>query len=349
MLFYADSATEKGRQVFEEYDVNATPQVMIALADGRVVDRIIGYDGDPEVFKHTIENLIENEENLLSLAQAYEADPENMALAVTLAREYGLRYVFTKMFDLSETIQQNRSDAELHMVPFGKDSTEVSAFEYARYLRSYIGYEEVLEFLEEFPGSNLCEFAFDNLGWYLANSFDKEEILGIYYELLDEYPGDPTLLTSLVLHYEGADADHGKGVDHARALYRDHSEVFTPSLHKSYAALLILTGAEEDASQIYGDEFGISLLTSNDYAAMNEWAWFWSLKEEHLQTALTIARTAVEGDPTGSKWDTLSMVYWKLGRFREAISAEKKGMKLDPDNRDKYQKRIDEIRADMER
>jgi len=347
VLYYADSATEEGQRVFQEYDVNATPQVMVALADGRVVDRIIGYDGDPEVFKQTIEGVVESEKNLLNLELAYEKDPGNMALAVTLAREYGLRYVFTKMHAFSEIVQQHKPEAELYMVPFGKDDAEVSAFEYARYLRSYIGYDEVLEFIEEFPGSALREYVFENLGWYLANSFEKEEILAIYYALLEQYPGDPTLLTSLILHYEQADAGQEKGVQHARELHRDHPEVFTPSLNKSFAVLLITTGAEGDAARIYGEEFGRSLLTGDDYVAMNEWAWFWALKEKYLETALAVARTAVEGDPTGSKWDTLSMVYWKLDRYREAITAEEEGMKLDSDNRDKYQKRIDEIRADM--
>lgn len=106
---------------------------------------------------------------------------------------------------------------------------------------------------------------------------------------------------------------------------------------------------EERASKVYGEDFGKTLLAGDDYAAMNEWAWFWALKEKYLQTALLVAQTAVEGDPTGNKWDTLSMVYWKLSRYEEAIEAEEEGMRLDPGNRAKYEARIEEIRADMRR
>lgn len=346
ILYYADSSTEEGQQVFQEYDVNATPQVMVALADGRVVDRIIGYDGEPETFRQELESVIESESNLFSLAQAYEEDPGNMALAVTLAREYHKRFVFKEMLILSEIVQQNRQQAEQHMVPFGRGGAEVSAFEYARYLRAYIGYKEVYEFLTEFPESAMREAAFENLGWYLTNRFEKEDILNIYDALLKKYPADPILLTSLIQYYEKAETGKERGVLYAGMLYQHQPEEFTPTLLKSYAALLIETGREEEASQVYGEEFGRSLLSGDDYVAMNEWAWFWSLKEKYLQTALTVARTAVEGDPTGGKWDTLSMVYWKLGSHEEAIAAEEEGMRLDPENREKYQERIDEIQAE---
>jgi tetratricopeptide (TPR) repeat protein len=82
---------------------------------------------------------------------------------------------------------------------------------------------------------------------------------------------------------------------------------------------------------------------------LNEYACDWSLAGKNLKSALKAAKKSIELKDTDNAWDTLSLVYWKMGKYQEAIEAEEKALQLAGGKDKDYEKRISDIKAEMEK
>jgi len=61
------------------------------------------------------------------------------------------------------------------------------------------------------------------------------------------------------------------------------------------------------------------------------------------------AKKSIELKNDHNYWDTLSMVYWKMGKYQEAIEAEEKALQLAGGKNEGYEKQISDIKAEMEK
>jgi cytochrome c-type biogenesis protein CcmH/NrfG len=62
------------------------------------------------------------------------------------------------------------------------------------------------------------------------------------------------------------------------------------------------------------------------------------------QRALALARTAALLKENGYIFDTLATTYWANGLVEEAVAAQIKAIRLDPDNRAYYQNQLEKFR-----
>jgi hypothetical protein len=160
LLFRAHRGKPDGDEVYKKFSVRATPTVLFAMADGREIDRILGYGGKPNEFKESIEKTYKGENTLLNLMQAYEKDSSDVSILARIAEKYHSNNVFDKMAEFSYKILIQPERAKQVKLPFGKDNAEVSVYEFARYAAAYSGPEAVLEFANEFPQGNYINDVF---------------------------------------------------------------------------------------------------------------------------------------------------------------------------------------------
>ena len=89
---HAVRGQKPGDALYKKYNVRGTPTVLVAMADGTEIDRIIGYGPPADKFKDKIEETYKSENSLLNLTRAFEKDPKNIELIVKLAQKYQRRY-----------------------------------------------------------------------------------------------------------------------------------------------------------------------------------------------------------------------------------------------------------------
>ena len=102
-------------------------------------------------------------------------------------------------------------------------------------------------------------------------------------------------------------------------------------------------GLDEEANKI-GTEY-IEANKSNP-STLNSYAWRSALQKGNLDNALKAINIAIEKAPQNEMhWDTLSMVYWKMGEYQKALEAEEKAISINP--KESYKQRIEDIKKDI--
>ena len=112
--------------------------------------------------------------------------------------------------------------------------------------------------------------------------------------------------------------------------------------------LLISQGKYDDALKIYGDHYRVLLEKKNFAYSLNDYAATWASIGKNLKSALKAAKKSLELKDDHNTWDTLSLIYWKMSKYQEAIEAEEKALQLAGGNNEEYEKRISDIKAEME-
>lgn len=114
------------------------------------------------------------------------------------------------------------------------------------------------------------------------------------------------------------------------------------SILQSAARMYLRLKKLEKALAVYGPEFIKNYM--DDSNALNNYAWFWATRGENLESALETSKKSIELAPAHHKWDTLSLVYFKLKRYDEALTAEAKAIELAGEPVPQYENRIKQIK-----
>ncbi|MFQ6037061.1 MAG: hypothetical protein ACE5LV_00430 [Candidatus Aminicenantales bacterium] len=115
---------------------------------------------------------------------------------------------------------------------------------------------------------------------------------------------------------------------------------------QSAARNYIKLGKEEKALAIFGPDF-IQKHT-DDATVLNNYAWFWAHQGKNLESALEAARKSVALSETAYALDTLSLVYMKLKRYKEALEAAERAVeRADEQVKARYRNRITQIKKEM--
>lgn len=117
------------------------------------------------------------------------------------------------------------------------------------------------------------------------------------------------------------------------------------SILQSSARMYLSLEKLEKAIEIYGPEFIKDYM--DDSNALNSYAWFWAGQGKNLESALEASKKSIELSPAHHRWDTLSLVYFKLERYTEALKAEEKAIELAEEPIPQYEARIKQIKKAM--
>jgi tetratricopeptide (TPR) repeat protein len=333
--------------LFDMYSVSATPTVLVALSDGTEIDRIVGYDPPAEEFKTILENSYRGENTLLALKNAHKNDPEDIEVLAALTRKYQEGYQRQKAAESGRMILQQSDKARQVKVPYGQDNTAISAYEYARFTTIYEGPAGVEEFLKEFPESSLRKPAVSRLARYLYFPDYTEEAQRVYSTLLSRYPADPLVVVPYVRYCARRETNVDRGIALAEEMYKSRPDLKDDRLAQSFADLLLLKGEDGRAVKAYGQEYAREYVKEGDADALNGYAWFWAQQGKNLESALAAVKTSIDLENTANTWDTLSMVYWKMGEHEKAIEAEETALTMVGGQHEEFEKRIEEIREDV--
>jgi tetratricopeptide (TPR) repeat protein len=334
-------------ELFAQYDVRYTPTVMIATANGQEIDRLVGYESPPEEYKQKLIDLYTGDQTVLSLVQAHEKAPDDLDTIIRLARKYQSNYAFKKMAEFGEKALQQADKAKEMTISYGDDDAEVSAYEYARATTIYGGPQYALDFMNEFPESVIKQDVFGWLSRFLYSGDTRPEAFRVYDELVQTYPADMDLLKPYVYYCALGDEYVDEGLAFAERIYKADPDNKEGRLARSYAALLLAKGEDEKAVNAFGHDFVDRYTENQEAGPLNGYAWFWAVKGKNLESALTAAKKSIELDDQHYTWDTLSMVYWKMEDHQKAIEVEEKALEMVGGENAEYEKRIEDIKADM--
>ncbi len=239
LLFRAHRGKPKGEEIYKKFFVRATPTVLVAMADGREIDRVLGYDPPVEKFKDRIEEAYKGEYTFLNLTQAYEKDSTDLVVIARLTKKYQSHYNFDKMTEFSAKILKQPEKARQIMLPFGKDKAEVSAYEFAMYASAYSGPEAVLTFVNEFPNSTYLDDVFGDFWRALLNKDQQEKALEVFDKLIIKFPENSALIGSYLSYCSRSKTNYDRGIELADRLYKSKDGKVDLGFAASYADLLI--------------------------------------------------------------------------------------------------------------
>ncbi len=242
LLFRAHRGQPEGDEIYKKFSVRATPTVMVLTTDGREIDRVLGYDPPPEKFKEAVEKAYTGENTLLSLMQAYEKDASNVATLARLAQKYRSNYIFDKMAEFSQQILKQPEQAKQIMLPFGKDSAEVSAYEFARFAASYAGPDAVLEFANEFPNSGYLDEVFGDFWRSLLNKDQQEKAIQVFDKLITSFPQNTALVGSYLSYCIRSKTNYDRGIALADRIYQAKDGNVDLDFARSYTEILMEKG-----------------------------------------------------------------------------------------------------------
>jgi thioredoxin-related protein len=77
-----------GKQIYEKYEVAGFPTVLFLDADGSEIDRIFGYDDNPEEYFQTIQEYAAGRNTLRALLSKLETAPDDLDLNYAVAKKY---------------------------------------------------------------------------------------------------------------------------------------------------------------------------------------------------------------------------------------------------------------------
>ena len=242
LLFRAYRGTPEGDEIFKKFAVRATPTDMIATTDGREIDRVLGYDPPPEKYKDRLEEAYQGKYTFLNLTEAYEKDPNNIAVLARLAEKYRSNYIFDKMAEYSAKILKQPEQAKQVMLPFGKDGAEVSAYEFAMFANTYSGPDAVLEFATEFPNSNYLDEVFGDFWRSLLNKDQSEKANQVFEQLILKFPENPALVSSYLTYCVRSKTNYDRGIELADRVYKAKDGKVDLDFARSYADILMEKG-----------------------------------------------------------------------------------------------------------
>jgi tetratricopeptide (TPR) repeat protein len=118
-----------------------------------------------------------------------------------------------------------------------------------------------------------------------------------------------------------------------------------PRFVETAAQLYVQANKPEKALEIYGPEY-IKKHMDNS-GELNSYAWFWANQDKNLESSLETAKKSVELAPSDYNWDTLSLIYFKLKKYEDALKAEEKAIELAGKPVPEYEKRVKDIKEAM--
>lgn len=369
ILFRAHRGDKHGDEIYQKFSVRATPTVMFTTADGKEIDRLVGYDSPPENFKTRIEETLNSDNTLLKLNQAYEANPTDINILAKLTHKYYSHYNLTGMIEFGAKVLDQPGAAKKVFLSVEKDKPEVMAYEFAKFTTTYNGPEEVLAFADEFPKSEMLDQALGNFGRTFYNKAQVEKALEVFEKLIAKFPDSANIVGAYVGYCTRNKSDLERASKLAGRVFKANSGKVDFGFAIRYTELLMETGDEAglkdviqkiiEANSDYANNFQmqVGFIYQNRKEYDNAFAYFEEIVKSdpsNYAALYQIGRTAVysgqnldrgieslktylqhepeEGDPSKAS------AYWRMGMLyklktdkKQAKKSYEQALKLDPD------------------
>lgn len=327
VVFLADSATKEGDEIFEKFNVRATPTVMIVNSKGEEIDWHVGYGPPASKFQERLEKTLRGEDTFQVLYEKYQQDPDNVEVVFLLARKWDRRYNQEKAKELYNRVLELDPDGSKGTTDY-LDKGKVTFTEYAEFS---LGTMQVFSrerdikplraFLEKYPKSLLKQDTYSYLSSYYRSAGTKEEAIQFFEEYAAMFPDNPYALNAYIDRIIRDKGDIDRGIELAEKINNEIMKYNPdPYFVKNQAELLMLKDDKDEAESVYGKNYMEGQVSDLAYN-LREYADFWVEKDMNLESAEEMIRLAVELKPDNSYIiQSASRIYIKLDKLEKALA-----------------------------
>jgi len=332
VLVHAVNGEEEGDELYEHFDVNATPTVLIITNDGSEVDRVVGF-GDPDEFQENLDDAFQGEDNYINLLTRYKKNKKDLLTAFKLARKYDRMYSeekSKKALKIYDDILKKPKQAKALIYTEKRLEEEYNLYEYARYNQAatvmYANMrergrkpEEFIAFIDEFPDGPLAERAYSRISSYYSRTAPVEEGKAFFTDVLEKYPDEPDLLFSYVNFCIQKAVDLDKGIEAAEKMVEltHHSVAY---YNRTYGQILAKKGDAEKLHKEYGESFVESRL-SGFLSELSYYSGFWAQQKDNLESAREAIELAMMLKPENSHYKSIAAgIYLKMDLEDKALA-----------------------------
>lgn len=329
IVVHAVRGETEGDSLYNLYEIHATPTVLITNAEGKEIDRMVGF-GDPEDFLATLKSSWQGDDTYLKLQERYAKNPNDLVTGFKLARKFDAMYSQEKSklaLDIYQQILEQPEKAKKLSVDYGNDGEKINLYEYTVYAlgaaKMYVDRsgkpEELLRFVNEFPKSLLEKSAYQRLCGYFAYSAPVDEARTFFKTLLRTYPDDASMLYYYVNFCTRNKVDIDKGIEAAEKMVDMNSRMIYYHMN-AYARLLALREDTDLLNKEYGDDYITGKITTLG-RDISSYASFWLQRGENLKSVLNALKIAQGTDPLNTRYLSLTAeAYVKMDSLEKALA-----------------------------
>ncbi|MBM4162058.1 MAG: tetratricopeptide repeat protein [Ignavibacteria bacterium] len=324
VLFRADRAESKGEEVFNRFNIRATPTVLLLGSDGSEIDWHVGYGPPAEKYHERIDKSVKGIETFKFYADRYKKDPKNVPVVFNLAMKYDRRYDQDKARDLYKQVLALDPEGKAGTTEYGKSKVSYSQFaEFQIGALAMYGAKadpELLKmFIKKYPDSEMTKAAYQRMSSHYTFRAPKDEAKVFFEEYVGKYPDDPYVLSSYVSRIIRDKENLDKGIELAEKIDELTKYGRNPRYVKDRAELHALKGDKAKADEIYGKTFMEGEVTSLSYNLM-DYANFWVAQKENTESALAMAEMALKLNPDNAYLiRQAATIFCKLDKLAKAL------------------------------
>jgi tetratricopeptide (TPR) repeat protein len=339
---------ERGKMLFEKYGINGTPTTIIADSKGNEIDRIVGFSdkGAPE-FQEKIIAIVGGTNKLAVLQKVYEETPEDIDAIANLANAFIDKGRFEDGKVLNDKLLEYPELIKNRIATFKMDDKDVPLIEFAHLGKIIDGPEATYEYIMMFPEGVYLNWALNQMTDYMGWGEEQEKASDLLDRLIVKYSGNKYLANRYCRVALRKEKNLDKAVIIANSTFGNDIDGLNKDEAERYASVLLANGNTEKAFLVYGEKVFDKMIADNDAGSMNGMSWFWALEAANLDFALKVGMKSIELKDDANTWDTVSMVYWKMGEHQKAIEAEEKAIELYGGESESLKARIEAIKEDM--
>ncbi len=321
----------------KEFGVRGTPTVLFLDAQGREIDRIVGYGGEKDEYFQKVQDYAAGKNTLLALLADFENKLDDVDANFALAEKYLDRYEQdTAVPYFEKVLELDPDDAKGHKA----EATYQVALNAARANQDV---EPLKAFIAGDPDEKYLVDSYSTLASVYQRKKEYEPMVAAYEEALQRFPENARLMyffSSAVFRAKLEDL-YPKALE-----LNEQCKTLDPEMEVSTVMNLITyyQNIGDTDKQIETFEALIAKESENS-GLMNYYAsTILSQKmESHYGRGIEVAKKAIELDAESSRsWYTLSQLYDLKGEKDNAIGAIKKALEISPDN-ERYKKVLEKL------
>lgn len=190
------------------------------------------------------------EESFEKLLKAYETDKNNFEVNAKLALKYTATFDWEKADEFSGKVLKQPEKAKKNRITYRFDKPyKVTSYELAKGIITFSDPESALDFVEEFPGSNVTQRVYRLLSRQLK---DNEKAVEVTKKLLKKFPTEEALINAY-MEYLMSNHKYEEALKYGEELYAMPEIRKNGSMTANYISMLVNTGKKEKAVKISGE------------------------------------------------------------------------------------------------
>jgi tetratricopeptide (TPR) repeat protein len=301
VMFRADRTQKQGEEIFNKFNIRATPTVMILDPDGSEVDWHVGYGPPPENFHQQIDKSFKGIDTYKYYAALYEKNPKDVTFVFGLAKKYDQRFNQEKAVALYKEAIALDPDGKKGTTEYGKNqipNTQYAEFQIGSLslMGMKVDPEPMKSFIKKYGSGDMVKEAYQRLASYYSRSGSKEDAAAFFDEAISKVPNDPMIVSAFVRKIIMSKENVDKGIELSSKLLESMKYGAEPMYVRDLADLYVLKGDTAKADSVYGREFMNGKVSTLSYNLI-QYASFWAPKNKNSESALAMAEIAVKLRP----------------------------------------------------